>query len=1166
MNNFEECKNVRFQRICGERISANTVVTNNLIVNGDSNVEVCTNYPLCFTNCVDMCPGFCGSIHQYIRGAWGIYRSPGITEVTVGIPGDGVAPGANYQTVAEALSQNTGPFTNCRFIRVTDSISEGAALTLTANVLLYIDPGVTYTLPGDLEANGFNLVIFGNENQSSSALSITGQILGAGSTVMCKYLDIRASTPVELFSKDLKNLTMEKLQITLDNPSGTVLSGISTNVTTITDVQITIAAGVTATNPCISHDAPGSPVKRLEIYNLNITGAFTTQSIVVEDVTSTVTNLKMDVDATSIAQFNCLIQGLYDMNSGAETLNVRIQDAGNQVNEVHVRDLKLRDVTGSTFTNVTTGLMEFEGDSSNNRLSNFAITDEDGEGIFFPEGAGRTVTNSEFSNFQITTTSGDAYFYFTPSSVTSCQFATFRILGDFGNFGTPRGPVFRGNNNTFTDFTITNATTPSTWTTIFGNEDAVTTYPSSNMIATNFQYPGTNTCRININQSALDRCTYSTFTGTALDELEVNYLTGPLTPASDFNTLNTYKTQVDRFTLNTGNCTVIGINSTSNASSPFCLIDLNNLHLNTSSDITLTNISACLSSSECGLLTITGPNNADEGETRLTDVLAINLVLDEVANVQFENCSFTTQVSITADISGAGDTLSTCTNISFSNCRVESLYDRGANTRFSNCISKNNNVLWRFLGGFNVVVADPVAPSVVSNCVMQGATSLIVVAKQTIITGCTTDNVQVVGGRFNLGLVSPNYRGSINGGDSSILTNMVVTNDLIVGYSPGAVNADWRGLFGVAVEKCKVGNIVRLGRQALTGILATNNNPGFPAQIMGGNTFSDSECAEVYMLEFEQGDPGYNNGNNPTSGGDALFYQNAFDSLLISGEMRHFLGTDTRINNVNAIRLDHSGGFNDMYTGCIFRDEPATNTSRFQSNGIQEQSGLVVTGCDFVNVDLEDLEFFSSTGNNYNVLTTTNITKSCISGGFLRELIVDVNSTINQFGSYYSDTDGGAVMINNAGQFNTFYSIRSGNIADVINTAANCQFDTIKCRNFTHTGDSSIFSNLLMLGSLTTSGNRCSYSGCRISFDIIHTAGNDCVYTGCMCNGGLTHTAGTSCIYSACRFRPFGGPAPAIAAGAPLFTACIGPGFAALGGALGGRPGGSSGSSGNCQV
>lgn len=175
--------------VCNLCVS-NLTVTNSIAIPN----PVCGNHPVCIdaSTCnqtVTICPGFCGSILQYVNGNWGIYRSPGMLEVTVGntgigAPGSGLAPGANFPDVASAIGQSL--ITNCRFIRITDDTTEAGPLALPANTVIYVDPNVRWTVNGGITVAGGSLTLRGSGN---SQLNI-GQISGANEVNM---FDINAN-------------------------------------------------------------------------------------------------------------------------------------------------------------------------------------------------------------------------------------------------------------------------------------------------------------------------------------------------------------------------------------------------------------------------------------------------------------------------------------------------------------------------------------------------------------------------------------------------------------------------------------------------------------------------------------------------------------------------------------------------------------------------------------------------------------------------------------------------------------------------------------------------------------------------------------------------------------------------------------------------------------
>lgn len=190
-------------------LDVNTIVADNIITNMFTTGEqiVCSDYPLCenfATGCeVSLCDAtFCGAIHQYINDAWGIYRSPGTTEVTVGAGGDNTAPGANYSSVQNAID-NGGAFSNCRLIRITDNVTEAGNIVFPGAGRIYVDPGVTLTVNGTISAAG-DLLLDGAISQNSSSIVFnnagSAAITGTGPGVRVSNLNITCTGTAALFA------------------------------------------------------------------------------------------------------------------------------------------------------------------------------------------------------------------------------------------------------------------------------------------------------------------------------------------------------------------------------------------------------------------------------------------------------------------------------------------------------------------------------------------------------------------------------------------------------------------------------------------------------------------------------------------------------------------------------------------------------------------------------------------------------------------------------------------------------------------------------------------------------------------------------------------------------------------------------------------------------
>lgn len=212
---------------------------------GNNGLVVCANPPLQISlapACVEITPtNMCGAILQSIGGAWNIYRSPGITEVTVGAGGPNTPPGANYPNVQTALT-NSGN-TNCRFIRVTDNgVVDGAISSAGPGparpLLIYVDPGVTWNV-ASIDAAGVPLVLKGSGDTSS--IIISGQITGILSlTVMDLNLTFRGFVGGNVSVRDsvlsvntnslaaaVTNLNISNTQITLN---GVAISTTPSNI------------------------------------------------------------------------------------------------------------------------------------------------------------------------------------------------------------------------------------------------------------------------------------------------------------------------------------------------------------------------------------------------------------------------------------------------------------------------------------------------------------------------------------------------------------------------------------------------------------------------------------------------------------------------------------------------------------------------------------------------------------------------------------------------------------------------------------------------------------------------------------------------------------------------------------------------------------------------
>lgn len=100
----------------------------------------------------------CGRTFFYNGSAWQHNRNTGITEVTVG----DTTTGANFATLQEAL--NCSPF-----VRVVNDVTVTGVLTFpSANILIYVDPGVTLTFNVNVPATRTSVTFRGSASISSS--------------------------------------------------------------------------------------------------------------------------------------------------------------------------------------------------------------------------------------------------------------------------------------------------------------------------------------------------------------------------------------------------------------------------------------------------------------------------------------------------------------------------------------------------------------------------------------------------------------------------------------------------------------------------------------------------------------------------------------------------------------------------------------------------------------------------------------------------------------------------------------------------------------------------------------------------------------------------------------------------------------------------------------
>jgi len=334
---LEECKTLIRRSACiGSLNVQNLTVTNSI------EPAPCATYPLQIDDdfCLDFVPGFCGSIHQYIRGSWGIYRSPGMTEVTVGLPGDGSAPGANYASVAEAL--NNAGNTNCRFIRICDNVQEIGPLILPGPVLIYVDPGVTYTINGGFVTN-FDLVLIGAISQPSSRIIFSGsQALVSGNGHLRLHhlhlINLTANQPLVTVPQiGLSDLTYEQGQGIFLDDTLQAQSGIVTGLRLIGDGNSPVSWVCNQSN--------------LQVSDVVVSGGFANLIFDVSSASSTWEQLRFSVDANGTVQLSsCTINHIKDVQSNLEIV------VSDNVSMNLVRNIRLLSLNGSRIhiDNVTT--------------------------------------------------------------------------------------------------------------------------------------------------------------------------------------------------------------------------------------------------------------------------------------------------------------------------------------------------------------------------------------------------------------------------------------------------------------------------------------------------------------------------------------------------------------------------------------------------------------------------------------------------------------------------------------------------------------------------------------------------------------------------------------------------------------------------------------------
>jgi len=259
---------------------SNTLVVNNIPITG------CVEYPLALSAaaCTTLEPGFCSSILQYINGQWGIFRPPGMTEITVG------SIDSNFVNVTSAL--NAAPCSH--FLRVTADMTENGPINTPPNTLIYVDPGVTWTIVGGGIQTQGDLILLGNININSSTISFQNLsgipcISGPGALdIRHMHLDhsVQVSNSEHIFPVT-KRAHLESCRITLGSASGLLFEDgkvSQVNDIVMNNVVLEGANGATPSN-AISLVNQQNPY-RFVMNNITIRGSWSTVADIMSITTS----------------------------------------------------------------------------------------------------------------------------------------------------------------------------------------------------------------------------------------------------------------------------------------------------------------------------------------------------------------------------------------------------------------------------------------------------------------------------------------------------------------------------------------------------------------------------------------------------------------------------------------------------------------------------------------------------------------------------------------------------------------------------------------------------------------------------------------------------------------------------------------------------------------
>lgn len=259
-------------------------------------------------NCAELKMGFCGSIVQFVNGAWEIYRSPGICEVTVG------TVNANYASVTDALAASGN--TNCRFIRITESTVEPAGnINIPPDTLVYLDPGVTWTPQGALVLSGA-FILTGATNLASSIVEFGDNpffITGAGQCILSN-LRFRHSgiIPNNLLINPVITSVLTNLRVE-QNAANCFVNDASAPFASLIMNDVYVEFGVAIVNPLSIQITQAASIVRA--VQLSLSGAATGSIINCTNPSTVWSNLSIDMPGatTHILQGN--IQGLVDSNN-----------------------------------------------------------------------------------------------------------------------------------------------------------------------------------------------------------------------------------------------------------------------------------------------------------------------------------------------------------------------------------------------------------------------------------------------------------------------------------------------------------------------------------------------------------------------------------------------------------------------------------------------------------------------------------------------------------------------------------------------------------------------------------------------------------------------------------------------------------------------------------